>query len=147
MRHINHWRLIAAALLFGGGLWAACQSQTPATAPAADPATASAADDGGDVITDVVIAQALSRLQAAIAEMKERGVPENVIAERQAQADAMLEAARNGTWEPARTPEEYMAVYQEIVTRSIERGYVTATEGARMLDQYEEAQKARENRH
>ncbi|MYF77834.1 MAG: hypothetical protein F4174_11050 [Acidobacteria bacterium] len=146
MRHINHWSLLAAALLFGGGLWAACQSQTPATAPVADPATTSATDEGGDVITDVVIAQALARFQAAIADMKERGVPENVIAERQAQVDAMLEAARNGTWEPPRAPEEYMAVYQEIVSRSIERGYLTATEGARMLDQYQEAQKAREDR-
>ena len=147
MRHINHWRLIAAALLFGGGLWAACQSQTPTTAPAADPAAVSAGDEGGDVITDVVIAQALARFHAAIADMKERGVPESVIAERQAQVDAMLEAARNGTWEPPRTPEEYMAAYEEIVNRSIERRYVTATDGARMLERFQEAQRAREKRH
>ncbi|MXW38126.1 MAG: hypothetical protein F4Z65_07665 [Acidobacteria bacterium] len=147
MRPINHWRLIAAALLFCGGLWAACQSQNPATAPAADAATASAGDEGGDVITDVVIAQALARLHAAIADMKERGVPDNLIAERQAQVEAMLEAARNGTWEPPRTPEEYMAAFEEIISRSIERRFVTATEGARMLEQYEEAHKARENRH
>ena len=137
MEYMNYWRLILATVLLGGGLWAACQSETPPTAlvprPASTVTTATA-----EPIKDAVIDDAVERFQAALADMRARGVPGDVIAERKAQADAVIEQVRNGTWHSILTPDERMALFEKATAGAVDRGLLTPTTAAEAISDFRE---------
>lgn len=145
--------IAAVVLIVAAGLaWVACQPDQGTVPTAALPAAESAAASGAAepvpivaaqstaLVTDVAIAKAHMEIQAAIAKMRQEGVAESVIATREAHAAALLENARNGTWHPTRTPEEYLEIVEAGLALGVERGLLTQAEADEKLEAFREAQ-------
>ncbi|MDE3263068.1 MAG: hypothetical protein OYL41_13910 [Acidobacteriota bacterium] len=144
------------ALLVAGGMWIAYEATSP-TAP-----TPSAAMDAGQVqmpelpedpapqplvdtdregcepsaMAEVMIAATEARLRSFVADMRARRVPEQIIAARQAQAEAMFEQARSETWRPDLTSEECLEAYERATARAVERGLITPAHAAQATEDY-----------
>ena len=143
-------------LLVAGGVWIAYEAtsptaSTPSTAMDADQVqtrplpegtalrTAVDNDRGGCepwAMAEVMIAATQARLPNFLADMRAGGVPEQVIAARQAQAETMFEQARGETWRPGLISAECLEVYERATASAVERGLITSAHAAQATEDF-----------
>lgn len=146
-------------LLVAGGVWIAYEAASPtASTPSAaidadhvqmpefpeDPALQASVDtDRGGcepwAMAEIMIAATQARLPTFLADMRAGGVPEHIIAARQAQAETMFERTRSETWRPGLTPEECLEFYERATAGAVERGLITPADAAQATEGFKRA--------
>lgn len=143
-------KALAVLLLAGGGIWAACrQTEAPPTAPLPTAENVLGVPTPGDesgpyVFDEAELTQGEAKIRASIQQMRDRGVPEDVIDTHEANAAAMFQEARDGTWTPRESPAYYLRLYEQTTNRAIELGQITPAQGAHMIEEFKERQEARQ---
>lgn len=147
------------ALLVAGGVWIAYEATSPtASRPSAamdadqvqmpelpeDPALPTSVDTDREgceqrAMAEVMIAAAQARVPTFLADMRAGGVPEHIIATRQAQTEAMFEQARSETRRPGLTSEECVAAYERATARAVKRGLITPAHAAQATEEFKRA--------
>ncbi|MDE2971997.1 MAG: hypothetical protein OXU35_06800 [Acidobacteriota bacterium] len=153
-------------LLVAGGVWIAYEAtsptaSTPSTAMDAgqmqtrplpeDPALQTSVDtDRGScepwAMAEVMIAATEARVPTFLADMRTGGVPEHVIAARQAQAGTMFERTRSETWRPGLTPEACLEFYERAMAHAIELGLITPMNAAQATEDFKGRQETESER-